>query len=116
MTLRTFALLLAILALAGCAFPPDPTATGTGATVDGIDIWNAPPSRPYQVISVVSHEGSDDSASYADEEALIAQDAQKAGADGAIILYRVQAVSRMNIADGHPITAPKVAAQLIKYQ
>jgi hypothetical protein len=117
MTFRTFALLSATLALAGCTFPATETPpAGASTSIGGVDIWHSPPSRPYQVISTVAHEGPDDSASYADEEALVAQDAQKAGADGAVILYEVKAVSRMDISDGREIMAPKVAAQLIKYQ
>jgi hypothetical protein len=116
-SIRSVVLLSTILTLAGCAFgPTDAIQDGGSTSINGIDILSTAPARPYQVISVVSHEGPDDSASYTDEETLIAEDAQKAGADAAIILYRVKTVSRTNLANGQPIMAPKVSAQLIKYQ
>jgi hypothetical protein len=117
MTIKALALLTALLALAGCATAPTSASpNGSSTTIDGIDLWNGTPPRPYRVISTVSHEGPDLSATYADEEALIAQDAQKAGADGAIIVDTVMVPSRISLVDSRPVMAPKVDAQLIKYQ
>jgi hypothetical protein len=117
MTFKSITLLSTLLALAGCASAPTgPSTPGTSTAINGIDIWTGEPSRPYHVISTVSHEGPDNSATYALEEQFVADDAQKAGADGAIILDTVMVVSRFDIADGRPVLAPKVDAQLIKYQ
>jgi len=115
MTFRTFTL-LTLLALGGCASAPTANPNGTHTVIDGIDIWKGTPSRPYQVISTISHQGPDSSANYADEEKLIAEDAKKSGADGAIILYAVMVPSRISPTSGRRIMAPQVAAQLIKYQ
>jgi hypothetical protein len=117
MNIRALTLLSALLALAGCATAPtSPTPNGGSTAIDGIDMWDGAPARPYHVISTISHEGPDMSATYADEEALIAQDAQKAGADGAIIIDKVMVPSRISLVDSRPVMAPKVDAQLIKYQ
>jgi hypothetical protein len=109
------AILFPLLALAGCALAPStPGVTSAG---NSIDIWkNGPPTRPYQVIATVQREGADNSATYAQEESLLAFDAKNRGADAIIILNTVMVPSRMDITDSRPIMAPKVEAELIKYE
>lgn len=106
--------ILAVLALAGCA-----TASSgpTKSVVDGIDVWKGGnPSQPYTVMNTVQSVGPDTSATYEQEEQKIAQEAKKRGADGIIVLNRVMVVSRMDVVMGRPVMAPKVQAELIKYQ
>jgi hypothetical protein len=119
-TVKIIPILLTTLAFAGCASAPDDSQSqqaGANSAANGMDIWrNGPPSRPYNVIATVSREGADNSATYADEENFIAAEAAKQNADGIIILDTVMVVSRVNIMDGRAVMAPKVDAQLIKYQ
>jgi hypothetical protein len=106
--------ILAVLALAGCA------TAGSGpamSVVDGIDVWKGgTPSRPYTVMDTVQGEGPDNSATYEQEEELIAQEAKERGADGIIVLNTLMVVSRQDVTLGRPIMAPKVEAELIRYQ
>ena len=112
--MNKLALLLPALALAACASSPGPAQS---STINGIDLWQGGlPTRPYQVIATVSRQGADGSATYAEEEQLLAADAHARGADAVIILDTVMVVSRLDVTDGRPIMAPKVDAQLIKYQ
>lgn len=84
--------------------------------INGVEVWRGgAPSRPYRVIATVQRVGADNSATYRDEENLIAGDARQRGADAVILLDAVMVVSRMNLVNGRPILAPKVDAQLIKY-
>ena len=119
-SIKQFTILLIVLALAGCASTPDGTPSGqvgTSSVINGIDVWDGGiPSRPYQVIATVYREGSDNSATYRDEEDLIASEARQRGADAVIVLNTVMVVSRVSLADGRPLLAPKVSAELIKYQ
>jgi hypothetical protein len=120
MTIKKIPLLLLVLALAGCASAPggSPSAqAGTSSVINGVEVWqNGTPSRPYQVIATIQKEGADNSATYLDEEKFIAHDASQQGADAVIVLDTVMVVSRMSLMDGRAIMAPKVDAELIKYQ
>jgi hypothetical protein len=111
-------LILGALALAGCASSPNMVSLGEpSGAIGGIDVWSGgTPGRAYQVIGKVQRVGSDGSATYEQEEELIAQDAKAKGADGMIVLNTVMVVSRMDLATNRPILAPKVEAELIKYQ
>jgi hypothetical protein len=114
-TFKTIPLLLASLALVGCASAPPPSSTNS--SVDGIDIWkNGHPDRPYQVIATVQREGADNSATYNDEENLLAVDARNRGADAVIVLDTVMVATRRDLSDTRFIMSPKVDAQLIKYE
>ena len=85
--------------------------------VNGIEVWEAgPPPRPYRVIGASERQGADPSASYRQEEEDIAGEARQRGADAVILQRPVMVVIRMDLADGRPILAPKVEAELIKYQ
>jgi hypothetical protein len=111
-TIKHFAIAISLLALAGCASGP----ANSGAAMNGVDVWrNGPPSRPYRVLGNLGREADDTSATYRDEEGSITREAAKRGADAVIILNEVMTVSRID-AFGRPVMAPKVAAQLIKYQ
>ena len=110
-------LLLAALLFAGCASAPAPSNGEPGAVIDGIDVWTGgPPSRPYQVIDTVQSVGPDNSATYADEESIIAGEARERGADAIVVLNTVMVISRQDAILDRPIMAPKVEAEIIKYQ
>jgi len=113
-------LVVSVLAIAACSSVPGVGISGnaTGNTViDGIEVWRpGPPPRPYRVIALTGREGPDNSVSYYDEEVSIAREARQRGADAVIIVNAVMAVSRMDMVGGHPILAPKVSAELIKYE
>ncbi len=64
----------------------------------------------------MNREAADDSTNYRDEEVSIADEARRRGADAVIVVYEVMAVSHISVVDGRAVLAPKVAAQLIKYQ
>jgi hypothetical protein len=116
--IRKFTLIY-LLALAGCTSTPTghPGGAGPGEVINGVEVWKeGHPARPYQVIATVEKQGADSSASYGDEEGLIAADARRLGADGVIVLNAVMVISRMNVVDGRPVMAPKVTAELIKYE
>ena len=118
-TIRNIALLLTLSLLAGCTSTTDETHSvpGTVSTVSGIDIWkDGAPSRPYLVIDTVEKQAADSSANFAQEEQLLAADAKERGADAMIIVNEVMVPSRMSIVDGRLLLAPKVTAELIKYQ
>jgi hypothetical protein len=118
--IKEFSILLIMLALAGCASTPDGTSSGqagTSSVINGVEVWEGgAPSRPYRVIATVTREGSDNSATYRDEEDLIASEARQRGADAVIVVDTVMVVSRMNLANGRALMAPKVDAELIQYQ
>jgi hypothetical protein len=107
---------LAILALAGCAS----TGAHSGAAstiIDGVEVWTGgPPPRPYHVIATVAREAADSSSDFADLERSIAYEARSRGADAVIVLDTVMVISRMDLVGGRPIMAPKVGAELIKYE
>jgi hypothetical protein len=106
--------ILAAFALAGCATG---VSVPTKSVIDGIDVWKGGnPSQPYTVMDTVQSVGPDNSATYAQEEEEIAQQAKKRGADGIIVVNTVMVVSRMDLALDRPLMAPKVQAELIKYQ
>jgi hypothetical protein len=106
--------ILAVLALAGCATA---VSVPTKYVVDGIDVWKGGnPSQPYTVMDTVQSVGPDTSATYEQEEQQIAQEAKERGADGIIVLNTVMVISRQDVALDRPIMAPKVQAELIKYQ
>ena len=111
-------LVLGALALAGCAWSPSTGGSGQlSSTIDGIDVWTGGnPSRPYQVMDTVQRVGPDSSATYGQEEELIAADAKERGADGMVVLSTVMVVSRMDMTMDRPVMAPKVQAEVIKYQ
>lgn len=112
-------LFLTALALAGCASSPSDTGaqTGTSSTINGVEVWTGGvPSRPYTVLDKIQRVGADNSATYEEEEAFIADEARRRGADAIIVIDTVMAVSRMDLALSRPITAPKVNAELIKYR
>ncbi len=82
-----------------------------------MEVWKGGgPGRPYRVIGNVQRQGADQTASLRQEEEAIAAEAAQRGADGVIVLDEVMVVSRMDLADGRPILAPKVDAELIKYE
>jgi hypothetical protein len=120
MTIKNLAILLVVLALAGCASTPggtDSTQAGTSSVINGVEVWKGGvPSRPYRVIATVSREAADGSTSFADQEISIAREASQRGADAVIVQYAVMAVSRIDPNTGRSIMAPKVAAELIQYQ
>jgi hypothetical protein len=119
-TLQKLGILIVALALAACASAPDgghSGKSGTSSSINGVEVWkDGPPSRPYRVIANTGREAADNSSSYADEERSIAQEARQRGADAVIILNAVMVVSRIDETGGRPIFAPKVAAELIKYE
>ncbi len=105
-------LILATIVLAGCAAP----SGATNSTINGIDIWrNGTPSQPYHVIATVQRVAADSSTNYNQQIADIAAEARQRGADGVIVLNTVMVVSRMDLTMGRAIMAPKVTAELIKY-
>jgi len=106
--------IFAALALGGCATAG---SSPSSSVIDGIDVWRGgtPPQR-YQVLDTVQRVGPDSSATFEQEEEEIAQEAKTRGADGIIVLNTVMVVSRMDLALDRPILAPKVQAELIKYQ
>ena len=111
--------IVVVLALAGCASTPGPQPgkVGTSEVIDGIEVWKGgPPSRPYRVIANVNREAADSSTTFGEQEESIASEARQRGADAVIVLNAVMAVGRVDVINGRPIMAPKVAAQLIKYQ
>jgi ABC-type glycerol-3-phosphate transport system substrate-binding protein len=120
MTIKKLTILLILLLLAGCATSPNgpnsaPAAAST--VINGVEFWTeGAPSRPYQVIATISKQGADNSATVRDEENLIADDATQRGADAVIVLDTVMVVARNSVIDSRPVMAPKVDAQLIKYQ
>jgi hypothetical protein len=117
--IRRPGILPVLLALAGCASTPGahPGQVGTSSVINGVEVWKGgPPSRPYQVIANVNREAPDSSTTYEQEEDSIASEARERGADAVIVVDTVMAVSRMDPFSDRPIMAPKVAAELIKYQ
>lgn len=112
MTIKHLLAVISLLALAGCAAGP----AISGAAMNGVDVWrNGPPQRPYRLIGNIGREADDASTTFRDEEDSITREAAKRGADAVIILNEVMTVSRID-PFGRPVMAPKVAAQLIKYQ
>jgi hypothetical protein len=107
-----------LLALAGCSSTPSGSqSVGAKSVIDGVDVWKGgTPSRPYQVIDTVAQQGADNSATFADEERLLARDARARGADGLIVLNSVMVPTRMDVTTNRPVMAPRVNAELIKYQ
>ena len=120
MTIKKLSLLLVVLALAGCASTPggaDAGKVGTSSVINGIEVWkDGPPPRPYRVIANANRQGADSSTNYQEQEESIADEARERGADAVIVVSAVMTISRMDTIAGRPIMAPKVAAQLIKYQ
>ena len=120
MTIKSLAFLLVTLALAGCASTPGGGSagqTGTSSLINGVEVWEGgPPSRPYDVIATVQRLGVDGSATYRQQEEQIADEASQRGADAVIVESETMVVSRVEITTGRNIMAPKVVAQLIKYQ
>ena len=121
MRIKHLAVLLPLLAIGGCASTPGgpgPAGTvGASSMIHGVEFWNGgPPARPYEVIDTVSQEGADNSATYADEERLIADEARNRGADAVIVLNSVMVTSRRSVIDGRDVLAPKVEAELVKYK
>jgi hypothetical protein len=115
--MKNFAILCIALALAGCGAITSGPQGGSVSTVDGIEVWRGGgPARPYQVIDTIRRVGPDNSATYATEERAVIRSASQRGADAAIILDEVMVVSRASPIDSRPIMAPKVDAELIKYQ
>ena len=116
MTINPAILLPLLLTLAGCASVPI-GQTGASSTINGVELWKGgPPARPYRVLATISRQGPDTSATYHDEENAVAAAAHEQNADAAIILNEVMTVSRLDITDSRPLLAPKVEAELIRYQ
>ena len=118
---RLTPLLLLALVFAGCAAAPDTqppvAATGTPQVIQGVDFWkDGPPSRPYQVIATVARVAPDKSVTFSDQEASIAAEASQKGADAVVEVDAVMVVTRIDLNNGRPVMAPKIDAQLIKYQ
>jgi hypothetical protein len=111
-------LIVGVFVIAGCASSPTPaTLAEPSAAIDGIDVWaGGTPARPYQVMDTVQKLGPDESATYEQEEELIAEDAKQRGADGIIVLSTVMVPSRQDLFTSRPLLAPKVEAEVIKYQ
>lgn len=107
---------IVVLALAGCTTPDGNQQVGTCEVIDGVDVWKGPPGRPYVVIADVNRDAADSSTSFRDEEASIADEARQRHADAVIVVDAVMAVSRIDLASGRPVMAPKVASELIRYQ
>jgi hypothetical protein len=85
--------------------------------INNIDVWSATaPARPYEVLATIEREGADESATYAQEEAFIADEAKQRGANAMIIVDTEMVVSRTDANDNRTIMAPKVEAELIRYQ
>lgn len=78
---KKLALLIVVLALAGCASAPGGAHSGQAGTrsvINGVEMWKGgPPPRPYRVIATVERQGADESATYRQEESLIADDARQ---------------------------------------
>jgi len=113
-------ILLGVLAWAGCATSsPDGTHSGpvgTRSVIGGVEFWKGgPPPRAYRVLTPTASQGADTSATYRGQEGFIATDARRRGADAVIVLNEIMVVSRMDVITGHQILAPRVSAQLIKY-
>jgi len=116
MTIKKSVILLISLALAGCASAPS-GKVGTSSVINGVEVWTGgPPPRPYRVIMDANRQAADGSTNYRDQEASIASEARQRGADAVIVVNTVMVVSRIDAFGGRPIMAPRVAAQLIKYQ
>jgi len=119
MTIKNSIIPLITLALAGCASTPGgglSTQPGTSSLINGVETWQGgPPSRPYQVIGNVQRMGADSTATFRQEEELIADEASQRGADAIIIENEVMVVTRVDPTTGHSIMGPKVQAELIKY-
>jgi hypothetical protein len=106
--------LLVSLALTACTTVPQ---TANSAVMHGVEVWtNGVPSRPYTVIDTISGVGPDQSVTFAQEEALLAQEARKRGADAMIVTTKVQVIIRQDPVLGRPLMAPKVIAEIVKYQ
>jgi hypothetical protein len=100
--------------LAACTTVPK---TANSAVMHGVEVWTSgTPSRPYTVIDTISGVGPDQSVTFAQEEALLAQEASKRGADAMIVTTKVQVIIRQDPVLGRPLMAPKVIAEIVKYQ
>ena len=119
-TIHRLTFVFVILTLAGCEFAQEgvhPRQVGASTIINGVEVWTGGgPGRPYRIIATVQKQGADNSSTYLDQEAFIASDAAKRGADAVVVLDSTRVVSRTDVVTGRPIMAPKVEAQLIKYQ
>lgn len=111
--------ILFALALAGCASgPAEPPKTGSVRVIDGVEVWeHGVPSRAYHVVGTVRQVAANNSTSSNDQIASVVQTARHRKADGVIVLDAVQVVSRVGYGmSSRSIMAPKIEAQLIRYQ